>query len=190
MIYDFPKNKTVGRDSEHQFAQLIARRPGGHAAYIGHVPGMENSAPVFLRHHQTDSDGFVYTVAPDLLINLPGRGPHLVQVKKKDLVQNELAFYLDELELHRMRMSAAFLPTLFVVHAQQLACWEGLGEWVWLDVRDLAVDRAELHKREVRDKKTFVVPLRHFKPIDAFLRNPNEHQPANTDQSPRPSQRA
>lgn len=186
---DFLVSKAKGQKAEKEYIELIALM-GGTASSLGTVPTSSDPTPRFSRPHETNENGFCYSVSPDILFTLPNqpRGfASLAQVKVKKLQREAskqwLFVYLDEKELHRMNLAAQFYDVFFVIHVPELERIEGFSSWMWLNTDDLRRNKTNLIKRTVVGTETFLLPLNLFQPIsDITKRKVNE--PANTNTSP------
>ena len=186
---DFLVSKAKGQKAEKEYIELIALM-GGTASSLGTVPTSSDPTPRFSRPHETNENGFCYSVSPDILFTLPNqpRGfASLAQVKVKKLQREAskqwLFVYLDEKELYRMNLAAQFYDVFFVIHVPELERIEGFSSWMWLNTDDLRRNKTNLIKRTVVGTETFLLPLNLFQPIsDITKRKVNE--PANTNTSP------
>jgi len=186
---DFLVSKAKGQKAEKEYIELIALM-GGTASSLGTVPTSSDPTPRFSRPHETNENGFCYSVSPDILFTLPNqpRGfASLAQVKVKKLQREAskqwLFVYLDEKELYRMNLAAQFYDVFFVIHVPELERIEGFSSWMCLNTDDLRRNKTNLIKRTVVGTETFLLPLNLFQPIsDITKRKVNE--PANTNTSP------
>lgn len=156
-----------GLQVEEDFAEKVALM-GGHATPFGPPPvkkikGESNKPLTFCKNY---IDEVTYFPSPDLLIDFPNFAGK-VQVKSKKIQRkgtNDAHFVLDEKEKCLMeRSNLMALPTLFVVHCEDLKFDPHLDSFSFLDVADLHPDLNRLHRRIIFDKPTFALPLRMFR---------------------------
>lgn len=185
----FLLSKAKGQKAEKTFMELIALM-GGTASSLGTVPTKADPTPRFTRPHISNENGFCYSVSPDILFTLPNQArgfASLAQVKVKKVMREPskdwLFIYLDEKELHRMKLAARFYCVFFIINLPELADIEGLHSWMWLNMDDLRRDTTKLIKRTVSEKPTFLLPLNLFQPLSEITKR-KLNEPVNSNIAP------
>ena len=159
----FDQRKAIGDMAEIEFAEKIALS-GGCALFIGKIPDRQNEAPKIVCPHSSYEDGYIYSVAPDLVYVKKANSESKtffvqVKVKKPKWYDGQGIIYLDETELHRMRVANEIIDTIFAVKVPN-----GYSdEWLWVDVNDLV--KRPLSKRRINNKPAFLIPLDVFRPF-------------------------
>ena len=185
----FLSDKKKGQEAESTFMEHIALM-GGAAWSIGAVPTDSQSTPKFIRPHQTSETGYCYSVAPDIGFSLPNQPKGFasvaqVKIKKlhRDISKEWFYVYLDEKELHRMKVAAIHFNVFFVINIKELEKVNGFSDWLWVNLDDLQERKVTLLKRRICDKPTFLLPLNLFTPLSEITKRPI-NEPANTDIAP------
>ena len=174
---DFNSRLIRGHKAEQTYMKYLAS-VGGTAMAIGPIPALGDPTPRFYRPHETNEDGVTTAVSPDVLFTIPGqhRGlANLAQVKKKGIKiegrgDNAWEYlYLDEAEWHRLKVANIFYVTYFV------ACIPDPDDpndsiFIYVSVDDLLPENNAFLKRVVANKKTFLIPLQLFQPIENILK--------------------
>lgn len=163
----FHQRLEIGLSHEQTFIDLIASM-GGEALSIGPQPSpdyRDATKPVIATIGH-DGEGTRYYIAPDVMLCFPDKPNLTAQVKHKHKPEgkgDDCFFYLDHVELHRMRR-ASFWKPIFVIHSP--AVQEDMGSpFIWVPIYDLDEERNYLRKRTVGGTKTYCLPLSLFRSI-------------------------
>lgn len=194
-ILPFSERKKIGNTIELDFMEEIARM-GGSARKIGEVEG-RNEAPRFvhlrpshIHDHKDPDEALRWDIAPDISFRPPNQPRGIgwvaeVKVKKIQTERGKAFIYLDEKQLHRMKLANSCDVCIFAIYIKDCFGIEGVEKWMIVEVDTLIA--TTFLKRTVSGNPTFCVPITLFRPLSELPHWrpwPHDDEPANTNAAP------